>query len=586
MFSAGNLQTSLQKLMIHAPTRRFQFLGAPKALLSVVLLQAAFCSLGSAALTGYDGFDYGATGGDLTGKNGGSGWSGAYTDTGNSTGYRPTGLTYTGLSTAGGAANTADVTDPIGTTISFRNLGAAITTGQTWISFLGQRNTAATGTFAGFSVYSGSGVTSEFTIASGGTANWRILDTASVDTGVATTQNVTQLVVAQIIWNAAAAETLNLWINPTLGGALGAPNATKVVDMPSGFNSIRIAASSGVGHIYDEIRIGDSFVDVTPPVVVPVVPIPFALAITPNGTKYDFNWPSKSGKTYDLLSSTDLSGSPTTWAIYDPDGSGGNAPLGDMRTTAPNNLLSAVPADEPARFFAMREKDAAPGFAVTVQNFGVSGNNSSEGLNRLPTVLAANPNHLVIYFGLNDALNSGKLIGLTTYRSNLTSMVNQAITAGVRKVFLVGIHPVNADYLASRHPSHPQILRLQDHLAEYNAAVAQVATATGATFIDWRARFLEKSPGTTIAEATANTSACLLICAANSDPDDEDGLHLTIAGNQALGFRVAQALSSVVVSGDKIACLGDSVTFGIKMTGAGTVTGNTYPAVLNATLNP
>jgi hypothetical protein len=45
-------------------------------------------------------------------------------------------------------------------------------------------------------------------------------------------------------------------------------------------------------------------------------------------------------------------------------------------------------------------------------------------------------------------------------------------------------------------------------------------------------------------------------------------------------------LSPVVVSGDKVACMGDSVTFGIKMTGEGTVTGDTYPAVLNAMLNP
>jgi hypothetical protein len=62
----------------------------------------------SAGLTAYDGFDYGATTGDLTGKNGGSGWSGAYTDSGNSTIYTTPGLTYTGLPTTGGASKTAD----------------------------------------------------------------------------------------------------------------------------------------------------------------------------------------------------------------------------------------------------------------------------------------------------------------------------------------------------------------------------------------------------------------------------------------------------------------------------------------------
>ena len=163
-------------------------------------------------------------------------------------------------------------------------------------------------------------------------------------------------------------------------------------------------------------------------------------------------------------------------------------------------------------------------------------------------------------------------------------MVNQAIAAGVRKVFLVGIHPINAAYVASRHPTHPQLLRLQDYLGEYNAAVAEVATATGATFIDWRARFLEESPGTTLDDATANNVNSLLRCVANTN--DDDGVHLTTTGNQFLGVKVAQALSSVVVSGDKIACMGDSVTFGYLMTGAGTATGNTYPAVLSTTLNP
>jgi hypothetical protein len=71
-----------------------------------------------------------------------------------------------------------------------------------------------------------------------------------------------------------------------------------------------------------------------------------------------------------------------------------------------------------------------------------------------------------------------------------------------------------------------------------------------------------------------------------ANTSDDDGVHLTTAGNQFLGVKVAQALSSVVGSSDKIACMGDSVTFGYLMTGAGTATGNTYPAVLSTTLNP
>ena len=106
----------------------------------------------------------------------------------------------------------------------------------------------------------------------------------------------------------------------------------------------------------------------------------------------------------------------------------------------------------------------------------------------------------------------------------------------------------------------------------------------GVNFIDWRARFLAESPGTTLDDAVANDSASLLRCEANGG--GHDGVHLTIAGNRLLGVTVAQALGSVVASGDVIACMGDSVTYGQYMTGAGTATGDTYPGVSSATLNP
>lgn len=240
-----------------------------KALPLLLLAPLALAGAANAALIAYDGYDYGATGGDLTGKNGGTGWSGAYTTTGTTTQYTTTGLTYSGLASTGGAVNTAAAS----TTISFRNLGAAITTGETWISFLGRRDTATTGNFAGLSLYSGgtAAANAEFSIANGGTANWRILDnnnggpTTSTDTGIATELNVTKLVVAQILWNGAGEETINLWVNPTLGVAPGAPNATDNINIASGIDSVRFAAANGSGYTYDELRIGTTFASVTVP---------------------------------------------------------------------------------------------------------------------------------------------------------------------------------------------------------------------------------------------------------------------------------------------------------------------------------
>jgi glycerophosphoryl diester phosphodiesterase len=86
----------------------------------------------------------------------------------------------------------------------------------------------------------------------------------------------------------------------------------------------------------------------------------FRLFIAPNGADFDLSWPSRVGKAYDLLSSTDLATPPAGWAVYDPDGPGGipayeNIPSDGLLTT-----LSAVSASGPRRFFVVSEKDAPP----------------------------------------------------------------------------------------------------------------------------------------------------------------------------------------------------------------------------------
>lgn len=81
----------------------------PRFLLAFAAFAAGFLfvplSRGQVTLLAYEGFDYAA--GSLNGKNGGTGWSGAWTWTygsGVSLAVSATGMTYTGLSTTGGSA--------------------------------------------------------------------------------------------------------------------------------------------------------------------------------------------------------------------------------------------------------------------------------------------------------------------------------------------------------------------------------------------------------------------------------------------------------------------------------------------------
>ena len=62
-------------------------------------------------------------------------------------------------------------------------------------------------------------------------------------------------------------------------------------------------------------------------------------------------------------------------------------------------------------------------------------------------------------------------------------------------------------------------------------------------------------------------------------------MHLTADGYQLLADTVAKVLSGKVKDGDIVVCFGDSLTYGTAMEGAGTSTGETYPAVLRMKLN-
>ena len=50
--------------------------------------------------------------------------------------------------------------------------------------------------------------------------------------------------------------------------------------------------------------------------------------------------------------------------------------------------------------------------------------------------------------------------------------------------------------------------------------------------------------------------------------------------NTTLGKRAFEVIGERVKHGDTVVCFGDSLTFGAGAKGAGTVTGETYPAAL------
>lgn len=102
------------------------------------------------------------------------------------------------------------------------------------------------------------------------------------------------------------------------------------------------------GNCYDEIRIGDTFGDVTGSVSVATGPLVLGIAVNdPAAGTLDFSWEARDGKVYDLVSSVDLSTAPETWSVW------------DGRSNLDVGELTAVPGGpEEKRFFAIVEKNA------------------------------------------------------------------------------------------------------------------------------------------------------------------------------------------------------------------------------------
>jgi hypothetical protein len=230
-----------------------------------------------AALQVYESFAYGPAGSDLIGKNGGLGFSGAWTAGGfnvnESTNYDVTsaGLTYDDLMVGGGAAETG--TTPSSIAGIYRNLANPIGGDATvkFMSFLIQPLDVTTSNWYG--IYLRNGSANELFVGKGGSGaagQWAIENrggSGQAASGVNVALNQTYLLVVKMEF-AAGADTVSLYVNPAV--ALLEPPVASAVK-----NDLDVGTVTGLnlysrgGFRVDEIRIGDRFADVVPASTVP-----------------------------------------------------------------------------------------------------------------------------------------------------------------------------------------------------------------------------------------------------------------------------------------------------------------------------
>lgn len=214
---------------------------------------------------------------------------------------------------------------------------------------------------------------------------------------------------------------------------------------------------------------------------------------------------------------------------------------------------------------------------VTVLNKGIGGCNTQGGLLRFERdVLAEKPQHLVIFFGINDAVNSENSVRLENYRENLKKMVSRAQEKNIL-ITLVTSNPVIEPYLLARHKKEFYADESpNEKISKYSDVVREIAAENKIPLVDLnaicKARGEPKEDASSILRNKANAK-----CA--------DGVHLTAAGYGLLAGEVFKAIREKVKAGDVVVCFGDSLTFGSGMKGAGTADGDTYPGQLKKILN-
>ncbi len=219
---------------------------------------------------------------------------------------------------------------------------------------------------------------------------------------------------------------------------------------------------------------------------------------------------------------------------------------------------------------------------IIVGNAGYPGDATTQVLARLnKDVLSYRPNVVTIMLGTNDAGNPQRHLSVAEYEKNLNAIVQLLKKIGTRQIVISGPPPICESILRGRSPQLaniiPATVKVNDRVQEYCAAAKRVAAANKAAYFDFFS-LIESHGGAT--EAASSLIRNPKNCGA------ADGVHPTPEGHQIIGKAMAELLRPLVKDGDVVICLGDSITYGANVTGAGTVTGAPWPAELWRQLNP
>jgi acyl-CoA thioesterase-1 len=200
-----------------------------------------------------------------------------------------------------------------------------------------------------------------------------------------------------------------------------------------------------------------------------------------------------------------------------------------------------------------------PAKRVTVINAGIGGQNSLQGRERfLHDVVAAHPQYVLIYFGMNDTSNESRFLPQKQFIENIAWMARTARKNHIVPV-LSTIQHVDAERLMKRHSASSFGAEGPNgKIDRYNFTLQKLAHKKKIALLDFT-KVLDDAGGPTTAMST-------------------DGVHLTADGYRLLAASFLQAIPGPLHMGDLIVCIGDSLTYGIPLHTADHDSDQTYPA--------
>ena len=216
---------------------------------------------------------------------------------------------------------------------------------------------------------------------------------------------------------------------------------------------------------------------------------------------------------------------------------------------------------------------------MEIRNFGICGANSRQIADReLPAVEAFCPTLALVLAGTNDCGNRDALLPPQAFRANFREILARLNAMGSRILAMTLPPLIDRAFKATAGEAPFQGILPNERVKAVNAIIAEETARAGAALVDLYAAFT----------ATDLESIYGYIRHRRNYDGVDDGCHPTHTGYLKIAGLLAERIRALGWDASRIACIGDSITYGAYTEGEGKAdrVGRNYPGILHRLLEP